>query len=77
MDMYNKPSESLNVSLERSPSPHRPQSIRHLISKNWSLIVISGLIALAIGVGALHQGYVESVAQPVPEVETISEMPLN
>lgn len=77
MDMYNKPAENLSVSLTSNTASRRPHTIRHLISKNWGLIVISGLIALAIGVGALHQGHVNSIAQPVPEVETISEMPLN
>ncbi len=74
MDMYNKPTEKLNDSVARNTTTHRPNSILHLISKNLGLIVISGLIALAIGIGALHQGYVESIAEPIPEaeIETVS-----
>ncbi|MBE6584906.1 MAG: hypothetical protein E7645_00085 [Ruminococcaceae bacterium] len=53
---------------------HQTQNIKpslsyRLFSTNWGLILVGGLLAFAIGAATLHNGYVESKAQEVPEVE--------
>ena len=66
-----------NASAEQKHMAVRKDVANRLLATNWGLAVIGGLVALAIGVSALHSGYAKSVAQEVPEFEQESAIVLN
>ncbi len=80
MDMYNKQNDiHLEPVSHGHQDPPSPRISNRIFATNWGLAIIGGLIALAIGVSMLHNGYAESRAEMSPEMEqeTVALLPLS
>lgn len=79
MDMYRQTEQAVIITSEVNVPQKHKSIAQHIFTTNWGFIVIGGLVALAIGVSALHSGRAESMAKVPPEieVETTVEAPLS
>lgn len=78
MDMYNTQANSaMNHNTPSHATAQKKNSLRRIVSTHWGIALVCALIAAAIGVSALHTSHVESRASEVPEVESVSVLPLD